>query len=499
MAQIPTNDKFMPATAPQPPRVWSPYQQALFQDAATGTGNRIVRAVAGSGKTTTGVEMCARLRGSHIYLAFNKAIATELSARGVNGRTFHSVCYSIVTKHRGVATVTADKIKQLVRTHLSGEDLLRYGTFIERLVGLARNAGIGCLVADEEQAWVDLCEHHDLEPEHELASFGRGVAMARHMLELSNESDMVDFDDLLYYAVKDGLLLPRFDNVFVDEAQDTNAIQRALIRKMMKEGSRLFAVGDEAQAIYGFRGADSNSMELLKREFNCQDMPLTVTYRCPTAVVAHAQQWVSHLEAAPGAPEGEVVTLDDRWTPSVFVANDMVVCRTTAPIVSLAYKLLRARVPCYVMGREIGDGLKALIKKMGATTLEGLELRINDWCHRESQKALAKQDDAKLASIQDKTQAVLCLIDGLEESDRSIPKLLQVIDALFANKADAVVLCTIHKSKGLEADRVFWLNYHKCPAMWARQPWQQQQERNLCYVATTRAKKSLFLITSLDA
>jgi superfamily I DNA/RNA helicase len=496
MVQIPTNAKHMPATAA---RVWSPYQQALFDDAANGQGNRIVRAVAGSGKTTTGVEMCARLRGSHIYLAFNKAIATELSSRGVNGRTFHSVCYGIVTKHKGVASVTADKLKQLCRDTMKGRDLILYGNFAERLVGLARNAGIGCLVPDVEQAWVDLCEHHDLEPEHDDASFGRGINMARALLEASNESDMVDFDDLLYFAVKDGLVLPRFDNVFVDEAQDTNAIQRALIRKMMKEGTRLFAVGDEAQAIYGFRGADSDSMELLKQEFDCVDMPLTVTYRCPTAVVAYAQQWVSHLEAAPGAPEGEVVQVDDRWTPSTFVANDLVVSRTTAPIIGMAYKLLRARVPCYVLGREIGEGLKALIKKMDALNLEMLEVRLNDWCRRESQKALAKQDDAKLASIQDKTQAILCLVEGLGESDRSIPKLLQVIDALFANKADAVVLCTIHKSKGLEADRVFWLNYHKCPAMWARQPWQQQQEKNLCYVATTRAKKSLFLITSLDA
>lgn len=493
MVAIPTNEKHMPAVAQ---RMWSPYQVALFDDAAHGVGNRIVRAVAGSGKTTTGVEMCARLRGNHIYLAFNKAIAAELSTRGVNGRTFHSICYSVVTKHKGVVNVTMDKMRQLCNTHLSGDDRFKYGLFIERLVGLARNAGIGCLVPDEERAWVDLCEHHDLEPEHVDASFGVGIAHARRMLQISNESDMVDFDDLLYFAVKDGLVLPRFDNVFVDEAQDTNAIQRAIIRKMMKDTTRLFAVGDEAQAIYGFRGADSDSMGLLKSEFDCVDMPLTVTYRCPVAVVAHAQQWVSHIEAAPGAPMGDVVQLDDGWSPTIFVANDMVVCRTTAPIIGLAYKLLRARVPCYVLGREIGEGLKSLIKKMDTSDLDLVEIRLNEWCRRESEKALAKQDDAKLSAVQDKTQAILCLIDGLEESDRSIPKLLQIIDTLFANKADAVVLCTIHKSKGLEADRVFWLDYHRCPSKWARQPWQVQQEINLCYVATTRAKKSLFLITT---
>lgn len=501
MVAIPANAKHMPVDV-APVRQWSPYQVALFDDASNGQGNRIVRAVAGSGKTTTGIEMCARVRvrGSHIYLAFNKAIATELAGRGVNGRTFHSVCYSLVTKHKGVASVTNDKLRQLIRANMLERDQMLYGLFAERLVGLARNAGIGCLIADEEQAWVALCEHHDLEPDNEQASFGRGVAYARQLLDWSNESEMVDFDDLLYLAVRDGLVLPKFDNIFVDEAQDTNAIQRALVRKMMKDGAtRLFAVGDEAQAIYGFRGADSDSMQLLKEEFDCIDMPLTVTYRCPTSVVEHAQQWVSHIQAAPGAPAGQVVQLDHKWAPSTFMANDLIVCRTTAPIIAMAFKLLRAHVPCYVLGRDIGEGLKTLIRKMNATNLDVLELRINDWCRRESQKALAKQDDGKLAAVQDKTACILALVDGLVETQRTIASLLSMIDELFANKADAVVLCTVHKSKGLEADRVFWLNYHMCPALWARQPWQRQQERNLCYVATTRAKQSLFLITALDA
>jgi DNA helicase-2/ATP-dependent DNA helicase PcrA len=63
----------------RPPN-WSQYQLGLFDWVENGTGNACVIAVAGSGKTTTGVEMTKRARGSHIFLAFNKAIATELSA-----------------------------------------------------------------------------------------------------------------------------------------------------------------------------------------------------------------------------------------------------------------------------------------------------------------------------------------------------------------------------------------------------------------------------------
>jgi superfamily I DNA/RNA helicase len=74
-----------------------------------------------------------------------------------------------------------------------------------------------------------------------------------------------------------------------------------------------------------------------------------------------------------------------------------------------------------------------------------------------------------------------------------VPALLTLIDDLFSNKSNAVILATIHKAKGLEADTVFWLNYDYV-SKWARQPWQKQQEVNLQYVAATRAKNELFLI-----
>lgn len=101
---------------------------------------------------------------------------------------------------------------------------------------------------------------------------------------------------------------------------------------------------------------------------------------------------------------------------------------------------------------------------------------------------------ARAEAIHDKADALFCLIEGLPETDRTVPALLGVIDSLFSDKVGCTVLATIHKAKGLEADRVYWLNSSKCPAAWARQPWQQEQERNLCYVAVTRAKSELVLI-----
>ena len=86
------------------------------------------------------------------------------------------------------------------------------------------------------------------------------------------------------------------------------------------------------------------------------------------------------------------------------------------------------------------------------------------------------------------------LVDHLKEPERTIAGLVKNLRSLFENKANSATLCTIHKSKGLENDRVFWLNRSKCPSAMARQDWEREQEKNLCYVATTRAKQSLIII-----
>jgi DNA helicase II / ATP-dependent DNA helicase PcrA len=478
------------------PRVWSQYQDAFFNFVANGEGNGMLIAVAGSGKTTTGVEAVKRLpRGrSHIYLAFNKSIATELSARGVNGKTFHSLCYSVVTKFKNTRNVEANKLRILVDEMLGDGEKRLYAQFITRLVGLGRNAGIGCLCQDLPEVWQALADHHDLELDNDAADPKRAIELAQKLLTLSNESPMVDFDDLLYLAVKEGLSLPKFDDIFVDEFQDTNSIQLAIIRKLMREGSRFYGIGDPAQSIYGFRGADSNAMNRGKEEFACTELPLTVSYRCPKSVVEYAREWVEHIEAAPNAPEGIVDNLDESWTVSIFKANDLVVCRTTAPLISIAYQMLRAKMPVRVMGRDIGEGLKSLVKKMNAKGIDHLQEKLSAWAEREAEKCIAKRQEAKAEAIRDKADALFCLIDGLPETDRTVPASLAVIDSLFAEKVGATILATIHKAKGLEADRVYWLNSSKCPAAWARQPWQQEQERNLCYVAVTRAKSELMLI-----
>lgn len=475
-------------------RTWSAYQTPIFEFVANGTGNGSVNAVAGSGKSATIKEAFKRVCGEAIFLAFNKAIADELKKAGVNGRTFHSLCMMPVMRAKGVRDPEMNKLRKLCEQTWSGDDVRIYGAFAQRMVGLARGLGIGCLVPDTEMAWIQMSEHHDIEVDSDEGEFGRAIELARNLLDLSNASPMVDFDDMLYFAVKDGITLPKFDFVFVDEAQDTNAIQRAVLRKIMRPGARIVAVGDPAQAIYGFRGSDSNSMRLLEDEFNCTRFPLSISYRCPKSVVRYAQQWVPHIEAAPGKGEGLVVDHGYEWKVEDFRAGDLVVSRKTSPLLTLAYRCIRANVPATVMGREIGQGLKVLVKKMNARGIDALQTKLEAFLERETEKLRAKKDDARIEALEDKVGSLLFLIDSLREGKRTIPDLEAGIDYLFANKADAVILATIHKSKGLEASRVWWLNRSECPAKWAKQDWQKEQELNLCYVAATRAEDELHMI-----
>ena len=497
---------------------WSGYQEAIFEFVQSGDGNAIIEAVAGSGKTSTIVECTKRIpRGkSCILLAFNKTIADELKNRGVNARTFHSLTYSPVMNSRKTNNVETNKLRMLTKQMFNSDEAFVYGTFIAKLVGLARNAGIGCLIADKEEAWWDLIDHHDLELENERGNMATAVEYARMLLEESCRSNYVDFDDMLYLSVKDGILLPKFDYVFVDEAQDTNAIQRAIIRKICHQDSRVVFVGDPSQAIYGFRGADSDSMGLLAEEFTCEELPLTISYRCPVNVVNEAHKYVQHIEAAPDAPMGNVYrnvslkkALDNtaalcagtstEATPDApeeraFTPRDLIVCRTTKPLIALAFKAMRQRIPVKILGREIGQGLKTVIGKMRANDIDDLVVKLEAWASREIDKAIAKQLDAKVDQLQDKLDAILCLVEGLDEEHRTIPDLLECLEGLFNNNVQALTLSTIHKAKGMEADRVWWLNASLCPSKWAKQDWQKKQELNLCYVAVTRAKVALLYI-----
>jgi len=196
---------------------------------------------------------------------------------------------------------------------------------------------------------------------------------------------------------------------------------------------------------------------------------------------------------SPTAPEGSVTHLD-RYSPSDFPSTSAILCRNTAPLVSLAFSLIRRGIGCRVLGREIGQGLVTLIKKLNAQDIFQLQIKLEMYEAREVEKFERKGELQSADSIRDKCQCISIFLSA----SSSIEDLCNRIGNLFDdNSKGLLTLSTVHKSKGLEWPKVFILDKSKLmPSPFARLDWQKQQEINLIYVAITRAKLDLVYIES---
>ena len=251
-------------------------------------------------------------------------------------------------------------------------------------------------------------------------------------------------------------------------------------------------------------GAMSESMDQIQSTWNCARLPLSVSYRCPQAVVRHAHRYVppAHIQAHADAPMGSVRRVE-RASPlyppppwhviDVPSPDDAVLCRYTAPLVKLAFSMIRHGQPCQVEGRDIGKGLIALVRRWKVRTLDQLEDKLEEWVTREVAKL---RDGAPPDSIHDRRDTLHILIDRCRSKGTDdVASLVLEIESLFADEVKGVTtLCTGHKSKGREWPRVYWLESEEREWM-NQQPWQAEQEMNVKYVITTRALKELILVS----
>lgn len=491
----------------------SAFQQAFFDECETGKGNIILVAVAGAGKTTTIVKVLPKLKGWIFLGAYNTKMAKELKDRivgmsNVRAGTFHSAGFSALKfsfkNHR--LEVDDKKVQKILDEYIvmqCRDELREIARVIVAAVSMAKQRGIGALSPmDNDQDWIDMIEHFGIDEDmpEGVSDLSEVVAVAKTILKQSNGNlDTIDFNDMVYLPLVKNVRMLQSDWVFIDEAQDTNPTRRALAKKMLKTGGRLVAVGDPHQAIFGFTGADNDSLEQIKRDFNCKEMPLTITYRCPKAVVRHAQQWVKHIQSADTAPEGELSQLDYKKLTETVQKGDAILCRYNKYLVNLCFKLIREGKPAKIEGREIGSGLIALANKWKIKSLDTLVDRVAVYQEREVAKALKKQNESKAESITDKCETLLVLIERAKEQKMStVYELVKMIEGIFTDTTEnnstknLILLCSIHRAKGLEWDRVFILGRAELqPSKFAKQEWQIAQEINLIYVAVTRAMKTL--------
>ena len=503
----------------------SPQQQAVIEWVRDGSGSAFVEARAGTGKTTTILHALPHTRGTVALMAFNKSIATEITAKiankqnpkhedydpafvGLGNRvkvgTVHSYGFGAV--RRVYPKVEVDARKKSDRLVAELQIPKKMQGFTLKLVSLAKQSGIGLMrQVDDQGAWYDIIDHHDLLNDVEEPIDGDlGVELAQKTLKRSNEiaGEIIDFNDMCYLPVITGMNVWQNDWVWVDEAQDTNTVRRALARKMLKPDGRSGWVGDRHQAIYGFCGADNDAVDLIIRDFKCRLLPLTVTYRCPKAVVARANEIVPDIQAHETAPEGRVMNIDDAKHLMVegeyrVSKEDAVLCRKTKPLVQLAFAMIRNSIPCHVEGKDIGAGLIKLVNRFNARTMDQLLEQLEVYRAREVEKLVAKGKETQAENLSDRVETVIVI----GEKCQSVDELRTKITDLFKddNGRNNVCLSTVHKAKGREWGRVFILGANLwMPSKWARQEWQQQQEMNLIYVAVTRAQQELVFVDAQE-
>jgi len=478
----------------------SRFQLAVYNFVEHGTGNGAVKAVAGSGKTTTNVSSLSYVgRGlSVVFCAFNRHIRDDIKVKApptVNVKTIHQMGFGACRKAAGRVMVDSDskKVWGIVDSIFDGQtEFMKYPA--KKLVGLVKNT-----LADPEDsnAMLELIDRYDIDcadPSEEMETDEAEEKVAESIPEIiarNNEDlSLIDFDDMVYLPIALGWegYLDKHDWVFVDEAQDLNTPQTQIILASMKHNGRAMVIGDPKQSIYGFRGADMNAMPYLMDQLKAEELPLTITYRCPRSHVALAQEIVPYIEAAPDAKEGSVEWVQRSVLSAAVADGDLVICRVNAPLVKLYYEVVSQNKKAIMRGRDMGEGLIALIKRMKAESIPALREKLEDFESREGERLARRNRVGAIQSLRDKIACIEVFMVQAETIDQLIDNIRRIFDD---DSKTGVILSSVHRAKGDEANNVFILRPELMPHPLARQEWQLEQEMNLKYVALTRSKDFL--------
>jgi len=481
----------------------SPEQSAVIDLARDTQDSLLVYSCAGSGKTTVLEATVPELRGTTAGVAFNHRVAKEMDSRcAAECRTINSFGHRAWSRHIGRGLKVNQSKLYEISNSLKDEIPFVIRAPAYRLAQLGKMRGIvpdeaptppHILVPDLDETWHDMIEAYDLDyeiPKHMDRDefFDEVLSATRQLLTISIREAWegnIDFDDQIYCTATYRAPIQRYFNVLVDEAQDMSPIQLELVRRM---AGRKIGAGDKHQAIYGWRGALYTSMDTFSELFDAKPMPLTVSFRCPRAVVEYARTFVDHIEAHPDAPEGTVNIYPD-WNLGTLQPGDTVLCRNNAPIIRLAMKMLRDGRGANVIGRDIGKNLIRFARTFEAQDITSFITSVENYEKLKRAEFIERNKRYRIEALEDRCQSLMAVAEGCEK----LPEFYHRMESLFSDKTNLVSFSTIHKAKGLEWNRVFFY-LPELLGKYAKTAEQQQQELNLGYVAATRAKMELNII-----
>jgi len=239
---------------------FSKYQQDIFDFVKYGYGNAVVEAVAGAGKSFSIVECLKYIKGDKrvLFLAFNNAIVESLKGKitreKTDVKTLHSLGYSILKYNFKSIDIKIDELKYKKKLNtwlddsknnnishiLTEKNIKKYKSNILKLTDLGRSY----LVKNKKQLEIISIKHNIVLVDNEIDMSLAMLTWAKNSLE---ETNTIDFGDMLYLPNVLPVRTFKYDFIIVDEAQDLSYSQLQLFLKNFKQGGRFLAVGDKSQ------------------------------------------------------------------------------------------------------------------------------------------------------------------------------------------------------------------------------------------------------------
>ncbi len=506
---------------------WSDYQNQVFDDLQPGR-NMLIEARAGSGKTTLLEGITAGLLNQNpryrvLLLAFNKHIAEELKSRKriprkCEVRTSHGMGYKLLREYLpALGSPDSLKIPRLIQSAISKMEqaesdvpkLVLDGGYVsrqrryefirnlKRLVDLARNNFAKTddeldeirgkysfrSIRDEERYWLYRCCKWILKKDEKIAQRGE-----------------IDFGDMLYLPHLWNIKPPSYDFILVDELQDANLAQIRLYKSLVDAGATFIGVGDRHQAIYLFAGSCADSWTTLQFLIRCKKYQLPICYRCGTSILEYANKLVD-ISSAPGAISGEVKKINSEKVDEIVKSGDLILSRMNAPLISKCLSLVIQKRKAKVRGKNVAKYFVEFISRFIEFPTDFPNTwyaRMSDYCRKrieflkECGAELEARDFRDIYQSLDFLYRAFVLDEQISDLEIFKAKILNLFDDTDTN---CVILSTVHRAKGDEADTVFILHAGYLPMKPRKpNPAEKEQEENLVYVAITRAKKTLYFV-----
>lgn len=495
----------------------SEYQTKIFDFIKHGTGNAVIKARAGSGKTATIIAAMKLVPSKKkcLFLAFNKSVKDEITEK-LNGcdnctiKTVHGLGYSIICNHFNKSPEVDEykyraylrrNLSQLSSAQLPAKDNKSVTEYCDNIIQLLEFSRLNLAQSLREITAVSMTYNINIKYDeanvvYALMEWGK------------NNVDTIDYTDMVWLPNELTMnpLSNKYDWIFNDEAQDYSVAYVKLFTKCFKRGTRFVSCGDEFQAINQFAGASDTAFKTMCEYPNTQVFTLPISYRCDENIIKEANMFVKDIVSRPGAGFG-LVKRDS--SISDIQDNDMVLCRTNAPLFKMYSKLIKRGVPCYIKGKDDDkDKLLSIINRFSVNdslskdlSSDGLFPRLYDDMVSERNRLVNNGmdivDAINSVPVQSKYDTIVSLLTIASDCD-TVDCLINKIEKIYNNNKIGVCLSTIHKAKGLEADNVHIICRSTMPQKFAKTPIELQQERNLIYVAITRPKHKLCYVSEKE-